>query len=67
MLKVELHTHTSDDPADWIPHSARELIDRAAAQGYDAVAITLHDHQADDRRPGAGAGADRRLRSDRSR
>ncbi len=30
MLKVELHTHTSDDPADWIPHSARELIDRAA-------------------------------------
>lgn len=49
MLKVELHTHTSDDPADWIPHSARELIDRAAALGYDALAITLHDRQADDR------------------
>jgi predicted metal-dependent phosphoesterase TrpH len=49
VLKVELHTHTSDDPADWIPHSARELIDRAAALGYDALAITLHDYQADDR------------------
>jgi predicted metal-dependent phosphoesterase TrpH len=47
VLKVELHTHTSDDPADWIPHSAHELIDRAAALGYDAVAITLHDSQFD--------------------
>jgi predicted metal-dependent phosphoesterase TrpH len=49
VLKVELHTHTSDDPADWIPHSARQLIDRAASLGYDALAITLHDHQAEDR------------------
>src|SRR5688572_29265786 len=47
MLKVELHTHTSDDPADWIPHSAHALIDRAAALGYDALAITLHDKQFD--------------------
>ena len=47
MLKVELHTHTSDDPEDWIPHSAHALIDRAAALGYDALAITLHDHQFD--------------------
>ena len=45
MLKVELHTHTSDDPLDRIPHSAHELIDRAAALGYDALAITLHDRQ----------------------
>jgi len=49
VLKVELHTHTSDDPSDWIPHSAQALIDRAAALGYDALAITLHDHQVDDR------------------
>lgn len=50
MLKVELHAHTSDDPADRIPHSSRELIDRAALLGYDALAITLHDRQlADDR------------------
>jgi predicted metal-dependent phosphoesterase TrpH len=47
MLKVELHTHTSDDPLDQVPHSARELIDRAAGLGYDALAITLHDRQLD--------------------
>ena len=50
MLKVELHTHTADDPVDTIPHSTFELIDRAAALGYDAVAITLHEHQLDLRR-----------------
>jgi len=47
VLKVELHAHTSNDPFDWIPHSTAELIDRAAALGYDAVAITLHDRQLD--------------------
>jgi predicted metal-dependent phosphoesterase TrpH len=46
-LKVELHTHTADDPVDLIPHSTSALIDRAAALGYDAVAITLHDRQLD--------------------
>jgi predicted metal-dependent phosphoesterase TrpH len=55
MLKVELHTHTSDDPADWIPHSAHALIDRAAALGYDALAITLHDRQFDVRQLAAYA------------
>ena len=47
MLKVELHTHTSDDPEDTIPHTTFELIDRAAALHYDVLAITLHDHQLD--------------------
>lgn len=47
MLKAELHAHTSDDPNDRIPHSAVELIDRAAALGYQALAITLHDKQFD--------------------
>jgi predicted metal-dependent phosphoesterase TrpH len=47
MVKVELHSHTSDDPIDRIPHSTRELIDRAAALGYGALAITLHDRQLD--------------------
>jgi predicted metal-dependent phosphoesterase TrpH len=47
LLKVELHTHTSDDPQDLVPHSAIELIDRAAALGYHALAITLHDKQLD--------------------
>ena len=45
VLKVDLHTHTQDDPADVIPHSTFELIERAAALGYDALAITLHDRQ----------------------
>jgi predicted metal-dependent phosphoesterase TrpH len=45
MVKVELHTHTADDPVDSIPHSTLDLIDRAAALGYDALAITLHEHQ----------------------
>ena len=47
MLKVELHAHTSDDPVDDIPHSAHDLIDRAAALGYGALAITLHERRLD--------------------
>ena len=47
MLKVELHTHTSDDPIDRIPHSVTQLIDRAATLGYQALAITLHERQLD--------------------
>jgi predicted metal-dependent phosphoesterase TrpH len=43
MLKTELHTHTSADPHDHIPFSTTDLIDRAAALGYDVLAITLHD------------------------
>src|SRR5258707_163745 len=30
MLKVELHSHTADDPIDAIPYSTFELIDHAA-------------------------------------
>jgi predicted metal-dependent phosphoesterase TrpH len=47
MLKVDLHTHTADDPADRIPYSTRELVDRAAELGFHALAITLHDRQLD--------------------
>jgi len=50
VLKVDLHLHTSEDPADHIDHDATTLIDRAAAHGFDAVAITLHDRQLVDRR-----------------
>ena len=50
MLKVDLHLHTSEDPADRIGHSAAELIDRAAELGYHALAVTLHDAQLEDRR-----------------
>ena len=45
MLKVELHTHTADDPSDRIPYTSVELIDRAVSLGYDALAITLHERQ----------------------
>ena len=47
MLKVELHAHTADDPIDRIPHTAGQLIDRAAELGYGALAITLHERQLD--------------------
>jgi predicted metal-dependent phosphoesterase TrpH len=47
VLKVDLHTHTADDPYDVIPYSTFELIDRAAALGFDALAVTLHDRQLD--------------------
>jgi predicted metal-dependent phosphoesterase TrpH len=47
VLKVDLHTHTADDPIDRIRYSTIELIDRAAALGFDCLAITLHDRQLD--------------------
>ena len=42
-LKVDLHTHTAEDPQDRIGYSARRLIDRAAELGYDALAVTNHN------------------------
>lgn len=42
-LKVDFHTHTAEDPKDFIRYSARELIDAAAAKGFDALAVTNHD------------------------
>ena len=50
MLKVDLHLHTAEDPADYILHDAHQLIDRAAGLGFDALAITLHDRQLADPR-----------------
>ena len=55
MLKVDLHLHTADDPLDRIPHSAADLVDRAAALGFGALAITLHDAQFADARLAAYA------------
>ena len=45
VLKLELHSHTEDDPQDLVPHTALQLIDRVAGLGYHALAITLHDRQ----------------------
>jgi predicted metal-dependent phosphoesterase TrpH len=47
VLKVELHAHTALDPVDYIAHTTRQLIDRAAALEYGALAITLHNRYYD--------------------
>ena len=47
MIKTELHAHTALDPVDYIPHSTRDLIERAAALGYGALAVTLHNRYYD--------------------
>lgn len=44
-LKVDFHIHTSEDPKDnFITYDAYELIDTAREKGYDAIAITNHNH-----------------------
>jgi len=43
VLKVDLHLHTSDDPLDRITCSGADIVDRAAALGFGALAVTLHD------------------------
>jgi predicted metal-dependent phosphoesterase TrpH len=50
VLKVDLHLHSAEDPADHVAHDAFTLIDHALAKGFDALAITLHDRQLADRR-----------------
>lgn len=49
-LKFDFHLHTLDDPWDHhVFHTVFELIDKAAALGYGALAITLHDLQFESR------------------
>jgi predicted metal-dependent phosphoesterase TrpH len=50
VLKVDLHLHTNDDPLDSMPHDGYALVDRAVSLGFDALAITLHDRQVENRR-----------------
>lgn len=42
-LKTNLHFHTGDDPEDAVSYSTKEGIDRAAALGFDALALTCHN------------------------
>jgi len=42
MIKVDLHMHCGEDPYDGLPYPATALIDKAAALGFGAIAITLH-------------------------
>jgi len=43
-LKADLHLHTAEDPLDHIQYTARELISKAANDGFDVISITNH-HQ----------------------
>jgi predicted metal-dependent phosphoesterase TrpH len=42
-IKLDLHTHTLDDPLDSLDYSAHQLLERAKALGFAVLAITLHD------------------------
>lgn len=50
MIKIDLHMHSSEDPYDGLAYPATALIDKAAALGYGAIAITLHDTVLEDER-----------------
>ena len=41
-LKADLHLHTAEDPVDCVRYSAKELISRAADEGFDVISITNH-------------------------
>ncbi len=41
-LKVDLHTHTAEDPLENIKYDSFQLIDRASQEGFDVLAITNH-------------------------
>lgn len=43
LLKADFHTHSREDPHDFIRHTALELIQEAARQGFDVLAITCHN------------------------
>jgi predicted metal-dependent phosphoesterase TrpH len=41
-LKVDLHTHTAEDPLENIRYDSFQLIDRASQERFDVLAITNH-------------------------
>ena len=43
-LKADLHLHTAEDPLDRVRYTAKELISKAAEDGFDVISITNH-HQ----------------------
>lgn len=43
LLKADFHTHTAEDPEDRVGHSAEMLIDAAAREGIDVLAISNHN------------------------
>ncbi len=43
-LKSDLHLHSAEDPLDRIRYSSKDLISKAADEGFDVISITNH-HQ----------------------
>jgi predicted metal-dependent phosphoesterase TrpH len=41
-LKADLHLHTAEDPHDRVAHTAKELISKAAEEGFEVLSITNH-------------------------
>ena len=41
-LKADFHLHTAEDPCDHVPHTAKDLISKAADEGFEVLAITNH-------------------------
>lgn len=41
-LKADLHLHTAEDPWDRISYTAKELISKAADEGFEVLSITNH-------------------------
>jgi predicted metal-dependent phosphoesterase TrpH len=49
-IKADFHLHTAEDPFDEVDYTALELLDLARAQGFQALAVTLHRHVFHDER-----------------
>lgn len=43
LLKADFHIHTREDPHDFIRYTAAELLQAAARQGFDVIALTCHN------------------------
>lgn len=43
LLKADFHIHTREDPHDFIRYTAVELLEEAARQGFDVIALTCHN------------------------
>jgi predicted metal-dependent phosphoesterase TrpH len=41
-LKADLHLHTAEDPLDPVRYTAKQLITKAADEGFDVISITNH-------------------------
>jgi len=41
-LKADLHLHTAEDPVDRVEYTAKELIAKAADEGFEVISITNH-------------------------